>query len=60
MGICTLRRSWVRVVEVEDDGESFEEKIECLTGEFQEQFVESARLEGETRENLRRMGYGPE
>jgi hypothetical protein len=36
-----------RYAEVEDDGEPFEE-----------QFSESARLEGEIRENLRRIGYG--
>jgi type I restriction enzyme M protein len=49
---------YVGAEEVEDDGEPFEEKMERLTVELQEQFVESARLEGEIKGNLRRMGYG--
>jgi type I restriction enzyme M protein len=49
---------YVGAEEVEDDGEPFEEKMERLMAELQEQFVESARLEGEIRENLRRIGYG--
>ncbi|NVO65829.1 SAM-dependent DNA methyltransferase [Methanofollis tationis] len=48
---------YVGAGEVEDDGEPFEERMERLTAELQEQFVESARLEGEIRENLRGIGY---
>lgn len=48
---------YVGAEEVEDDGEPFEERMERLTAELQEQFVESARLEVEIRENLRGIGY---
>jgi len=48
---------YVGAEDVEDDGEPFEERMERLTAELQEQFVESARLEGEIRENLRGIGY---
>ncbi len=43
----------------EDDGEPFEAKMKRLTATLEEQFVESARLEGEIRENLRRLGFCP-
>jgi len=41
----------------DDDGEPFAEKMERLTAELAEQFVESARLEGEIRENLEVLGF---
>lgn len=42
---------------IEDDGEPFEEKMARLTAVLEEQFVESERLEGYIRTNLRRVGY---
>jgi type I restriction enzyme M protein len=42
----------------EDDGEAFEDKMARLTGQLDEQFGESARLEAAIRENLARLGYG--
>ena len=41
---------------VEDDGEPFEEKMQRLTAELEEQFAESARLEKEIRKNLKGLG----
>jgi type I restriction enzyme M protein len=41
----------------EDDGEPFGEKMERLTKELEGQFVESARLEGEIRKNLKKIGF---
>jgi type I restriction enzyme M protein len=43
---------------MEDDGESFEEKMPRLVAELEAQFAESARLEQTIRENLRGLGYG--
>ena len=43
---------YVGAAEVEDDGEPFEEKVERLTAQLEEQFAESARLEATIRENL--------
>ena len=42
---------------VEDDGEPFEEKMQRLVATLEEQFAESARLEGVIRENLRGLGF---
>jgi type I restriction enzyme M protein len=42
---------------VDDDDESFEEKMQRLTAKLEEQFKESARLEKAIRENLREVGY---
>ena len=42
----------------EDDGEPFEEKMQRLVGELEQQFEESHRLEAAIRENMRGMGYG--
>ena len=42
---------------VEDDGEPFEEKMQRLTAELDEQFAESARLEKEIRKNLKGLGF---
>ena len=49
---------YVGLAETEDDGEPFEEKMERLVAELSKQFAEGARLEGQIRENLRRLGYG--
>ena len=49
---------YVGAEEVEDDGELFEEKMKRLTTQLDEQFKESARLEGEIRSNLSKLGYG--
>lgn len=43
---------------IEDDGEPFEEKMSRLVATLEQQFAESARLEGEIRRNLRGLGYG--
>jgi type I restriction-modification system DNA methylase subunit len=43
---------YVGAAEVEDDGEPFEERMERLTTELEEQFAESARLEAAIRQNL--------
>lgn len=44
--------------EVAEDAEAFGEKMQRLTMELNEQFTESARLEKEIRENLKKIGYG--
>lgn len=49
---------YVGAEDAEDDGEPFAEKMARLTGTLQEQLAESARIEGEIRENLARIGYG--
>ncbi len=49
---------YVGAEEVEDDGEPFEEKMTRLTGELDEQFAESAKLESAIRSNLEGLGYG--
>lgn len=48
---------YVGIGEVEDDGISFEEKMETLTGELSELFTKSNRLEEEIRKNLGGIGY---
>ena len=49
---------YVGAEEIEDDGEPFEEKMQRLVAELNEQFVESARLEDAIRANLEDLGYG--
>ena len=44
--------------EVEEDAEAFAEKMDRLTTQLAEQFVEGARLETVIREKLGRLGYG--
>ena len=44
--------------DAEDDSEPFDEKMERLTAELVEQFIESARLEEEIKANLDELGYG--
>ena len=49
---------YVGAAKVEEDDEPFEEKMERLTAQLEEQFAESARLEAAIRENLRELRYG--
>jgi len=48
---------YVGIQEIEDDGISFEEKMECLTGELTNQFKESKKLEDKIRKALGGIGY---
>ncbi len=48
---------YVGIEEVEDDGISFEEKMEGLTGELTKQFKESKELEDKIRKALGGIGY---
>jgi type I restriction enzyme M protein len=41
-----------------DDAEPFNEKMTRLTQELEQQFLESAKLQAQIKENLRRLGYG--
>jgi type I restriction enzyme M protein len=50
---------YVGAAEVEDDGEPFEEKMERLMAQLDEQFAASARLEAAIRQNLE-MLWGTE
>ncbi|WP_310446371.1 class I SAM-dependent DNA methyltransferase [Thiobacillus sp.] len=49
---------YVGAAEQDTDGEPFDEKMARLTGQLNEQFGESTRLETVIRENLARLGYG--
>ncbi len=49
---------YVGAEEVEDDDEPFEDKMQRLTAELNEQFAESAMLENAIRSNLEGLGYG--
>lgn len=49
---------YVGAEDVEEDGEAFVEKMERLTAQLAEQWVEGARLETVIREKLERIGYG--
>jgi type I restriction enzyme M protein len=49
---------YVGAEEIEDDGEPFEEKMQRLVAQLNEQFTESAKLEKAICENLARLGYG--
>lgn len=49
---------YVGAAEQEDDGEPFAEKMQRLTAQLAEQFVESAKLEAEIKKNLAGLGYG--
>ena len=48
---------YVGAEEVEDDDQSFDEKMLHLTAKLDQQFTESAKLEAMIRENLRGLGY---
>ncbi len=47
---------YVGAVDVEDDGEPFEDKMARLTAELEGQFSEAARLEKAIRKNLKGLG----
>jgi type I restriction enzyme M protein len=49
---------YVGAVEIEDDGDPFEEKMPRLVAELHAQFEESEKLEKTIRANLRGLGYG--
>jgi type I restriction enzyme M protein len=49
---------YVGAVEVEDDGERFEQKMKRLAATLEEQFTESAKLDNAIRKNLQSLGYG--
>ena len=51
---------YVGAEEVDDDDESFDEKMLHLTAKLDKQFTESAKLEAMIRENLRGLGYNIE
>jgi type I restriction enzyme M protein len=48
---------YVGAEEIEDDDESFEEKMKRLTAKLNEQFAESARLEEAIKNNLKELGF---
>ena len=48
---------YVGLPELEEDDETFEEKMERLTTELSAQFAEGERLEAQIRANLERLGY---
>ncbi|ADN36427.1 Site-specific DNA-methyltransferase (adenine-specific) [Methanolacinia petrolearia DSM 11571] len=48
---------YVGIADVEDDGEPFEQKMERLTGELSELFVESKKAEEEIRRQLKSVGF---
>lgn len=48
---------YVGIQEAEEDGVPFEEKMEQLTSELSELFIESRRLEDEIKKNLGGIGY---
>jgi type I restriction enzyme M protein len=43
--------------EVEEDDEAFEEKIQRLTAELNEQFTQSHELESKIKENLKKIDH---
>lgn len=49
---------YVGAEEIADDDKLFEEKMVYLTGQLEEQFKESARLEVLILESLKVLGYG--
>lgn len=49
---------YVGIPEREEDDEPFEEKMLRLTDQLYEQFMKSARLEEEVRNNLEELGFG--
>ena len=49
---------YVGAEEPEDDGVSFEKKMNALTAKLAEQFAEGDELQKTIRENLKGIGYG--
>ena len=48
---------YAAIVQENDDGEPFEEKMSRLTGELAELFDQSHKLETEIRQKLEAIGY---
>ena len=48
---------YVGIAEIEDDGEPFQEKMERLTSELSDMFVQSHQLEDEIRKQLKSIGF---
>ena len=48
----------VGAVEVEDDGQTFEEKMVRLVAELNTQFLESKKLDQAITANLKGLGFG--
>jgi type I restriction enzyme M protein len=48
---------YVGAAEVEDDGEAFEEKMQCLSAQWREQQQEAAKLDAVIEVNLRELGF---
>ncbi len=49
---------YVGAADEEDDDEAFADKIARLTGQLQEQFAESHKLETQIKSNLGGLGFG--
>ena len=49
--------TYVGIVEEENDGVEFVDKMNALTSNLGEQLKESARLEEQIKKNLARLGY---
>lgn len=49
---------YVGFSEVEDDDESFEQKMERITADLSEQFAKSKEMEDRIRKSLEGLGYG--
>ena len=45
-------------MEMEDDGETYEEKMPLLVADLRAQFAESAKLEKAINASLKGLGYG--
>jgi type I restriction enzyme M protein len=48
---------YVGAAEAEDDAQPFEDKMKHLTAKLEKQFAESAKLENEIQENLKRLKH---
>jgi len=48
---------YVGVEDIEEDDEAFDEKMRRLTAELKEQFAQSDKLEGEIKNNFKKIGY---
>jgi len=49
---------YVGAAAVEDDGETFEDKMQLLTADLHAQFAESDSLEARIKVSLEELGYG--
>ena len=49
---------YVGAEDIEDDGESFEDKMKALTAALTEQMAEGRKLEKSIEANLKELGYG--